>query len=41
MKAEDEADAGTGRSGSRYRIEALAKGLDVLRLFDETTTTLK
>ncbi|UUT36159.1 IclR family transcriptional regulator [Microbacterium elymi] len=26
---------------SRYRIEALAKGLDVLRLFDETTTALK
>lgn len=27
--------------GTRYRIEALAKGLDVLRLFDETTRTLK
>nr|WP_274636122.1 IclR family transcriptional regulator [Microbacterium bovistercoris] len=26
---------------NRYRIEALAKGLDVLRLFDETTTALK
>ncbi len=26
---------------NRYRIEALAKGLDVLRLFDETITTLK
>lgn len=28
-------------AGNRYRIEALAKGLDVLRLFDETTTALK
>lgn len=27
--------------GNRYRIEALAKGLDVLSLFDETTTSLK
>ncbi|GAA4157032.1 IclR family transcriptional regulator [Leifsonia shinshuensis] len=26
---------------NRYRIEALAKGLDVLSLFDETTTALK
>ena len=26
---------------SRYRIEALAKGLDVLRLFDESVTSLK
>ncbi|WP_311243595.1 IclR family transcriptional regulator [Microbacterium sp. WCS2018Hpa-23] len=29
------------KTGSRYRIEALAKGLDVLRLFDESTTSLK
>ncbi|QKJ20894.1 IclR family transcriptional regulator [Microbacterium hominis] len=34
MKAEDE-------KPNRYRIEALAKGLDVLRLFDESTTSLK
>lgn len=27
--------------GNRYRIEALAKGLDVLSLFDESTTALK
>jgi IclR family pca regulon transcriptional regulator len=43
MKA-DEKDGGTadtGKTGSRYRIEALAKGLDVLRLFDESTTSLK
>lgn len=26
---------------NRYRIEALAKGLDVLRLFDETSTVLR
>ncbi|WP_062312318.1 IclR family transcriptional regulator [Demequina rhizosphaerae] len=36
MKADADAKA-----GSRYRIEALAKGLDVLRLFDETVTELK
>ncbi|BDV31796.1 IclR family transcriptional regulator [Microbacterium terricola] len=30
-----------GAPANRYRIEALAKGLDVLRLFDETTTALK
>ncbi len=35
MKADD-----TGKP-NRYRIEALAKGLDVLRLFDESTTALK
>ncbi|WP_062289505.1 IclR family transcriptional regulator [Demequina phytophila] len=29
------------KAGNRYRIEALAKGLDVLRLFDETVTELK
>ena len=29
------------KTGSRYRIEALAKGLDVLRLFDESVTSLK
>lgn len=29
------------KTGNRYRIEALAKGLDVLRLFDESTTSLK
>jgi len=32
---------GEGKAGNRYRIEALAKGLDVLRLFDETVTELK
>jgi IclR family pca regulon transcriptional regulator len=41
MKADDTTDAGaaaaTDKTGSRYRIEALAKGLDVLRLFDEST----
>ncbi|MET0862439.1 MAG: IclR family transcriptional regulator [Microbacterium sp.] len=31
----------TLKSGNRYRIEALAKGLDVLRLFDESVTSLK
>ena len=43
MKADDTADASaeSGKTGSRYRIEALAKGLDVLRLFDESTTSLK
>lgn len=30
-----------GKTGNRYRIEALTKGLEVLRLFDETVTTLK
>ncbi|WP_394554898.1 IclR family transcriptional regulator [Agromyces sp. MMS24-JH15] len=35
------AAAEDGKSPNRYRIEALAKGLDVLRLFDETTTSLK
>jgi IclR family pca regulon transcriptional regulator len=29
------------KSGGRYRIEALTKGLDVLRLFDESVTALK
>ena len=40
MKADDEGDTGA-KTGSRYRIEALAKGLDVLRLFDESVTSLK
>lgn len=39
MKADETTDA--AKTGSRYRIEALAKGLDVLRLFDESATTLK
>jgi len=39
MKADDTLDA--AKSVSRYRIEALAKGLDVLRLFDESVTSLK
>ncbi len=39
MKAPDAED--TPKAGNRYRIEALAKGLDVLRLFDETVTSLK
>ena len=39
MKADDAAEA--AKTGSRYRIEALAKGLDVLRLFDESVTSLK
>jgi IclR family pca regulon transcriptional regulator len=37
MKAEEQAEA----APNRYRIEALAKGLDVLRLFDESVTSLK
>lgn len=43
MKAPDESPAtGEGeKAPSRYRIEALAKGLDVLRLFDESVTSLK
>ena len=40
MKA-SEFPAESAKAGSRYRIEALAKGLDVLRLFDETTTVLR
>ena len=36
MKADE-----SGKTANRYRIEALAKGLEVLRLFDETTTSLK
>jgi IclR family transcriptional regulator, pca regulon regulatory protein len=39
MKATD--DAMVEKPASRYRIEALAKGLDVLRLFDESVTSLK
>lgn len=39
MKADETQDADAQRS--RYRIEALVKGLDVLRLFDETVTSLK
>lgn len=43
MKADDtvEESAESAKTGGRYRIEALAKGLDVLRLFDETVTSLK
>lgn len=42
MKASDANEDGeSAKTGGRYRIEALAKGLDVLRLFDETTTSLK
>lgn len=37
MKATDSAEP----TANRYRIEALAKGLDVLRLFDESVTSLK
>ncbi|WP_166980814.1 IclR family transcriptional regulator [Paramicrobacterium fandaimingii] len=39
MKAEE--TPAPVKSGSRYRIEALGKGLDVLRLFDESVTALK
>jgi IclR family pca regulon transcriptional regulator len=42
--ARDDADSAAdtpGKTASRYRIEALAKGLDVLRLFDESVTSLK
>ncbi|KQV06253.1 IclR family transcriptional regulator [Leifsonia sp. Root112D2] len=44
MKAPDSVhvpEEGHVKTGSRYRIEALAKGLDVLRLFDESVTALK
>jgi IclR family pca regulon transcriptional regulator len=41
MKAEETPSESTEKSPSRYRIEALAKGLDVLRLFDESVTSLK
>lgn len=42
MKAELTPEStATPKTGSRYRIEALAKGLDVLRLFDESATSLK
>jgi IclR family pca regulon transcriptional regulator len=45
MKAaatDDDVNAEPGaKAANRYRIEALAKGLDVLRLFNETTTSLK
>ena len=40
MKATDDA-VDPEKAPSRYRIEALAKGLDVLRLFDESVTSLK
>ena len=36
MKADDHSDAGA-KTGSRYRIEALAKGLDVLKIDDKRT----
>ncbi len=39
MSAEDAATTAAQRS--QYRIESLAKGLQVLRLFDETTTSLR
>ncbi|WP_417512306.1 IclR family transcriptional regulator [Microbacterium sp.] len=39
MKTDDQTDASA--SPSRYRIEALAKGLAVMRLFDESVTSLK
>lgn len=35
------AGAPEDKQSNRYRIEALAKGLDVLRLFDESVTSLK
>ena len=42
--ADENSDAGAGRGVSpqenRYRIDALAKGLDVLRLFDDGTPSL-
>lgn len=34
-------EATDGRAHSQYRIEALAKGLQVLRLFDETSNALR
>ncbi len=36
-----EVDTSTNSQRSQYRIEALAKGLQFLRLFDESTTTLR
>ncbi len=42
MKVTDESAVDPAeKAPSRYRIEALAKGLDVLRLFDESVTSLK
>jgi len=41
MKAEETPSESAEKTPSRYRIEALAKGLDVLRLFDESVTSLK
>jgi IclR family pca regulon transcriptional regulator len=35
------APAADDKPANQYRIESLAKGLQVLRLFDETTTSLK
>lgn len=37
----DEAIGGSPETRSQYRIESLAKGLQVLRLFDETTPSLR
>ena len=41
MSAESRPSAGPEASKNQYRIESLAKGLQLLRLFDETTTSLK
>src|ERR1700712_4190500 len=41
MSADSRPSAGPEGPKNQYRIESLAKGLQVLRLFDETTTSLK
>ncbi|MHC5794790.1 IclR family transcriptional regulator [Lacisediminihabitans sp. FW035] len=37
----DDDSASAGKSGNQYRIESLAKGLQVLKLFDENTVSLR
>ena len=41
MSAQEEPATPDPRQRNQYRIESLAKGLQVLRLFDETTTSLR
>ena len=41
MSADSRPSAGPEGTKNQYRIESLAKGLQLLRLFDETTTSLK
>ena len=41
MSAQEESATPDPKQRNQYRIESLAKGLQVLRLFDETTTSLR